>query len=52
MTTAQPKAEFSVSHLKDARYESEGLRSFFARLPAFAMSQADPSNRRCRGMRP
>ncbi len=29
MTTAQPKAEFSVSHLKDARYESEGLRSFF-----------------------
>ncbi len=29
MTTAQPKAEFSVSHLKDAQYESEGLRSFF-----------------------
>ena len=29
MTSAQPKAEFSVSHLKDARYESEGLRSFF-----------------------
>ncbi len=29
MTTAKPKAEFSVSHLKDARYESEGLRSFF-----------------------
>ncbi len=29
MATAQPKAEFSVSHLKDAQYESEGLRSFF-----------------------
>lgn len=29
MTTAQPKAAFSVSHLKDAQYESEGLRSFF-----------------------
>lgn len=29
MTTAQPKAEFSVSHLKDAEFESQGLRSFF-----------------------
>ena len=29
MTTAKPKAEFSVSHLTDAQYESEGLRSFF-----------------------
>ena len=29
MTTAKPKAEFSVSHLEDAHYESEGLRSFF-----------------------
>ncbi len=29
MTTAKPKAEFSVSHLKDSRFVSEGLRSFF-----------------------
>ncbi len=29
MTTAQSKAEFSVSHLKDAEFESQGLRSFF-----------------------
>ncbi len=29
MTMAQPKAEFSVSHLKDAEFESQGLRSFF-----------------------
>ncbi len=29
MTTAKPKAEFSVSHLEDAEFESEGLRSFF-----------------------
>ncbi len=29
MTTAKPKAEFSVSHLKDTEFVSEGLRSFF-----------------------
>ncbi len=29
MTTAKPKAEFSVSHLKDSQFVSEGLRSFF-----------------------
>jgi quercetin dioxygenase-like cupin family protein len=29
MTTAKPKTEFSVSHLKDSRFESEGLRPFF-----------------------
>ncbi len=29
MTTANPKTEFSVSHLKDAVFESAGLRDFF-----------------------
>ncbi len=29
MTTAKPKAAFSVSHLRDATFESGGLRAFF-----------------------
>ena len=29
MTTGKPKAEFSVSHLKDSQFVSGGLRSFF-----------------------
>ncbi len=29
MTTAKHKAEFSVSHLRDAEFKSEGLRAFF-----------------------